>query len=109
MGTLNKVILMGNLTHDPQMRYTPNGTTVCKISIAMNKGYKDKDGERQTDTTFVDIDFFGNDAKMVGTHFKKSSPILIEGRLEMDQWTSKTTGEHRCKLGVIADKFQFVG
>jgi single-strand DNA-binding protein len=108
MASFNKVILMGNLTRDPELRVTPKGTAVCQIGIAVNQTYKDKDGNTKDETTFVDVDVFGRQAEVIAKYMTKGRPILIEGRLKLDSWESKE-GEKRSKLKVVLENFQFVG
>ena len=108
MASFNKVILMGNLTRDPELRMTPKGTAVCQIGVAVNQSYKDKDGNAREETTFVDIDVFGRQAEVISKYMTKGRPILIEGRLKLDSWESKE-GEKRSKLKVVLENFQFVG
>ena len=109
MASFNKVILMGNLTRDPELRYTPKGTAVAKLGLAVNRSWRNADGQQQDETTFVDVDAFGKQAETLGQYMQKGRPILIEGRLKLDQWEDKNTGQNRSKLGVILEKFSFVG
>ena len=109
MASFNKVILMGNLTRDPELRYTPKGTAVAKLGLAVNRVWRDAEGQQQDETTFVDVDAFGKQAETLGQYMQKGRPILIEGRLKLDQWEDKNTGQRRSKLGVILEKFTFVG
>lgn len=108
MASFNKVILMGNLTRDPEMRVTPNGHTICKMGLAVSRTYSTREGERREETTFVDIDAFGKQAEVISKYMRKGRPIMIEGRLKLDQWESNE-GQKRSKLGVILENFQFVG
>jgi single-strand DNA-binding protein len=108
MPNFNKVILAGNLTRDPELRYTPKGTAVCKIGIAINRNWTTESGEKKEDVTFVDVDFFGKTAEVIGQYLKKGRPILIEGRLKYDQWDDRQSGQKRSKLGVIGESFQFL-
>jgi len=108
MASFNKVILMGNLTRDPELRYTPKGTAVAKLGLAVNRSWRNADGQQQDETTFVDVDAFGKQAETLGQYMQKGRPILIEGRLKLDQWEDKNTGQNRSKLGVILEKFSFV-
>jgi single-strand DNA-binding protein len=108
MASFNKVILMGNLTRDPELRVTPKGTAVCQIGLAVNQSYKDKDGNLKEETTFIDIDVFGRQAEVIAKYMSKGRPILVEGRLKLDSWESKE-GEKRSKLKVVLENFQFVG
>lgn len=107
MASFNKVILMGNLTRDPEMRVTPNGLSICKLGLAMNRVYSTKDGERKEETTFVDVDAFGKQAEVLSKYLRKGSPLMLEGRLRLDQWESD--GQKRSKLNVVLETFQFVG
>jgi len=107
MASFNKVILMGNLTRDPEMRVTPNGLSICKLGLALNRVYSTKDGERKEETTFVDVDSFGKQAEVLSKYLRKGSPLMLEGRLRLDQWESD--GQKRSKLNVVLENFQFVG
>jgi single-strand DNA-binding protein len=109
MSSYNKVILMGNLTRDPETRVTPNGATICKIGLAVNRNYTLQDGTKKEEVTYVDCDAFGKQAETISRWMAKGKGILIEGRLRMDQWDDKTTGQPRSKLGVVVENFQFVG
>ncbi|MDC0316142.1 single-stranded DNA-binding protein [Verrucomicrobia bacterium] len=109
MASFNKVILMGNLTRDPELRYTPKGTAVAKLGLAVNRSWRNAEGQQQDETTFVDVDAFGKQAETLGQYMQKGRPILIEGRLKLDQWEDKSTGQSRSKLGIILEKFSFVG
>jgi single-strand DNA-binding protein len=108
MANFNKVILAGNLTRDPELRYTPKGTAVAKIGIAINRSWKSESGEMKEEVTFVDVDAFGRTAETIGQYFKKGRPILIEGRLKYEQWDDKQSGAKRSKLGVVMENFQFM-
>ncbi|MEW6304734.1 MAG: single-stranded DNA-binding protein [Verrucomicrobiota bacterium] len=109
MASFNKVILMGNLTRDPELRYTSKGTAIAKIGLAVNRVWTSETGEKKEEVTFIDIDIFGRTAENVGQYMRKGSPILIEGRLRLDQWDDKQTGQKRSKLGVVAETVQFLG
>ena len=109
MASFNKVILVGNLTRDPELRYTPKGTAVAKIGLAVNRTWKSDTGEQKEEVTFVDVDAFGKQAEVIGQYMKKGRPILIEGRLRLDQWDDKQTGQKRSRLGVVMESFQFLG
>ena len=109
MASFNKVILMGNLTRDPELRYTPKGTAIAKIGLAVNRVWTNEAGEKKEDVTFVDVDVFGRTAENVGQYMRKGRPILIEGRLKLDQWDDKQTGQKKSKLGVVAETVQFLG
>ncbi|MGH7975540.1 MAG: single-stranded DNA-binding protein [Limisphaerales bacterium] len=109
MASFNKVILMGNLTRDPELRYTPKGTAIAKVGLAVNRVWTNEAGEKKEDVTFIDVDVFGRTAENVGQYMRKGRPILVEGRLKLDQWDDKQTGQKRSKLGVVAETVQFLG
>jgi single-strand DNA-binding protein len=109
MSSFNKVILMGNLTRDPELRYTPSGTAVAKLSLAVNRSWRSDSGETREEVTFVEVDSFGKQAETVGQYLKKGRPLLVEGRLKMDQWEDKQTGKKRSRLGVVLEGFRFIG
>ena len=100
---------MGNLTRDPELGYTPKGTAVAKLGLAVNRTWRDAEGQQQDETTFVDVDAFGKQAETLGQYMQKGRPVLVEGRLKLDQWEDKNTGQKRSKLGVILERFSFVG
>lgn len=109
MNGFNKVILAGNLTRDPELRYTPRGTAVAKFGLAVNRKWKDgESGEMKEEVTFVDIDAFGKQAETIGQYLKKGRPILIEGRLKLDSWEDKQTQQKRSRLGVVLESFSFL-
>ena len=108
MSSYNKVILMGNLTRDPELRYTPKGTAVAKLGLATTRKWRTQDGQAQEETTFVDVDAFGKQAEVVGQYLSKGRPLMLEGRLKLDQWEDKNTGQKRSKLGVVMESFQFI-
>ncbi|WPJ97583.1 single-stranded DNA-binding protein [Coraliomargarita algicola] len=108
MASFNKVILLGNLTRDPETRVTVNGNTICKLGMAVSRVYSTKDGERREETTFVDIDAFGKQAEVITKYMRKGRPLMVEGRLKLDQWETND-GQKRSKLGVVLENFQFVG
>lgn len=109
MASFNKVILVGNLTRDPELRYTPKGTAIAKIGLAVNRVWTSESGEKKEEVTFVDVDVFGRTAENVAQYMRKGSPLLVEGRLRLDQWDDKQTGQKRSKLGVVAETVQFLG
>jgi single-strand DNA-binding protein len=109
VANFNKVILAGNLTRDPELRYTPKGMAIAKIGLAINRKWTSESGEVKEEATFVDVDAFGKQAETLGQYMRKGSPILIEGRLRLDQWDDKATGQKRSKLGVVVENFQFLG
>jgi single-strand DNA-binding protein len=108
MANFNKVLLMGNLTRDPELRYTPKGTAVATLGVAVNRRWKDENGQPREETTFVDVDAFGRQAENIGQYFKKGRPIFIEGRLRYQTWEDKQSGAKRSKLTVTLENFQFV-
>lgn len=108
MANLNKVFLMGNLTHDPEVRYIPSGTAVADLRMAVNERYKDRDsGEWREKPVFVDVTVWRRQAETAGEYLSKGSPVLIEGRLQLDQWETDD-GQKRSKLKVTADRVQFL-
>jgi len=109
MASFNKVILVGNLTRDPELRYTPKGTAIAKIGLAVNRVWTNEAGEKKEEVTFVDVDVFGRTAENVGQYMRKGRPILVEGRLRLDQWDDKQTGQKKSRLGVVAETVQFLG
>jgi single-strand DNA-binding protein len=109
MNGFNKVILAGNLTRDPELRYTPSGTAIAKFGLAVNRKWKDtQTNEMKEEVTFVDIDAFGRQAETIGQYLKKGRPILVEGRLKLDQWEDKQTQQKRSRLGVVLESFTFL-
>lgn len=108
MASFNKVILLGNLTRDPETRVTANGNTICKLGMAVSRVYSTREGERKEETTFVDIDAFGKQAEVITKYMRKGRPLMVEGRLKLDQWETNE-GQKRSKLGVVLENFQFVG
>ncbi len=109
MASYNKVILMGNLTRDPELRYTPKGQAVARLGLAVNRRYTTETGEAREEVTFVDIDAWGKQAEVIAQYCKKGRPLFIEGRLKFDQWDDKNTGQKVSKLRVVLEGFQFVG
>ena len=109
MPSLNKVILMGNLTRDPEIKHTASGTAVGDIGLAVNRVTKDEQGEKREEVTFIDVTLWGRIAELVGQYMTKGRPVLIEGRLHLDQWQDKETGANRSKLKVVATNIQFLG
>lgn len=107
-GSFNKVILMGNMTRDVELRYTPSGTAVTDIGLAVNEKRKNAAGELVEDTTFVDVTLWGRNAEVAAEYLGKGSPILVEGRLKLDQWETDD-GERRQKLKVVCERMQMVG
>ncbi|MCB7129214.1 MAG: single-stranded DNA-binding protein [Candidatus Brocadiales bacterium] len=108
MANLNKVFLMGNLTRDPELRYTQSGTALASFGVAVSRNWTSQDGEKKEDVCFVDITMFGKRAEIISEYFSKGSPIFVEGRLQFSQWESKD-GQKRSALRVVAEDFQFIG
>ncbi len=101
-------MLMGRLTRDPEVRYSANGTAITNIGLAVNRNWRNQDGQTQEEVTFVDVTAFGKRGEAVGQYLKKGRPIFIEGHLRMDQWDDKQTGQKRSKLAIIMDAFEFI-
>ncbi|MDA0933364.1 MAG: single-stranded DNA-binding protein [Planctomycetota bacterium] len=108
MANFNKVILLGNLTRDPEVKQVGNGLTVAKLGMAVNRSYT-TNGEKREETCYVDLTAFGRQAEVLGQYAGKGRPLMIEGRLQYSQWEDKTTGQKRNKLDVVIENFQFVG
>ncbi len=108
MQGFNKVIIAGNLTRDPELRYTPSGTAIAKFGLAVNRRWKDQNGEQKEETTFVDVDAFGKQAELIGQYLKKGRPLLVEGRLRLDSWEDKQTQQKKTKLGVVLEGMTFL-
>lgn len=108
MASFNKVIIAGNLTRDPELKYTPKGTAVAKLSLAVNRKWRTESGEQKEEVTFIDVDAFGKQAEVISQYLKKGRPLLVEGRLKLDQWDDKQTGQKRSRLGVVLETFQFL-
>src|SRR5258705_5062070 len=108
MANFNKVLLMGNLTRDHELRYTPKGTAIAKFGLAINRTWKNEAGESKEEVTIVDIDAFGRQAEVIAQYMKKGRPFLVEGRLKLDQWDDKQTGQKRSRLGVVLESFSFI-
>jgi single-strand DNA-binding protein len=109
MASFNKVILLGNLTRDPEVRYTPKGSAVCDLGLAVNRQYTLESGEKREEVTYVDIVLWSRLAEIAGEYLKKGRPVFIEGRLQMDSWDDKQTGQKRTKLRVIGETMQLLG
>lgn len=109
MANFNKVLLMGNLTRDPEVRYTPKGTAIANLGLAVNRQWTTETGEKKEEVTFVDIEVWGRQAETAGQYLSKGRPVFIEGRLRFDQWDDKESGQKRSKLKVVAERVQFLG
>src|ERR1700733_3736403 len=110
MANLNRVLLIGNLTRDPDVRYTPKGTAVADIGLAVNRVIPGgEDGERREEVTFIDVTLWGRQAEIAEQYLKKGRPVFIEGRLQLDSWDDKQTGQKRSRLRVVAENLQLLG
>jgi single-strand DNA-binding protein len=109
MASFNKVILLGNLTRDPEVRYTPKGTAVTELGMAVNRVYTAENGEKREEATFVDVTLWGRTAEIAGEYLKKGRPVFIEGRLQLDTWDDKQSGQKRSKLKVVGEGLQLIG
>ena len=105
----NKVYLMGNLTRDPDMRVTPKGTAICQFGLAVNREWKDESGQKREEVCFVDVEAWGRQGETISKYCGKGRPLFVEGRLKLDQWEDKTSGQKRTKLKVVLEGFQFIG
>jgi single-strand DNA-binding protein len=109
VANVNKVILIGNLTRDIEVRYTPKGTAVTDLGMAVNRIWNDEQGQRREDATFVDVTLWGRQAELAGQYLQKGRSVYIEGRLQMDSWDDRETGQKRTKLKVVGEVMQFLG
>lgn len=109
MPNLNKVLLMGNVTRDPEVKYTPKGTAIAQIGMAINRTWSDDSGQKKEEVTFVDVEFFGRVAEIAGQYVKKGNPLFVEGRLKLDTWDDKATGQKRSKMKVVCENMQLMG
>jgi single-strand DNA-binding protein len=108
MASFNKVIIAGNLTRDPELRYTPKGTAVARISLAVNRTWQDESGQRKEEVSFVDVDVWGRQAEVISQYMRKGRPLLVEGRLKQDTWEDKNTKQKQSKLKVVLESFSFI-
>lgn len=109
MANFNKVILMGNLTADPELRNTPKGTAVTDLRLAINRYFSTESGERQEETTYVDVTLWGRQAETACQYLSKGRSVLVEGRLQLDTWEDRQTNQKRTKLRVVGENMQMVG
>jgi single-strand DNA-binding protein len=109
MASFNKVMIIGNLTRDPEMKYTPKGTAIAEIGLAVNRNYTAENGEKREEVTFIDVTLWGRVAEIVGEYCKKGRPLFVEGRLQLDSWDDKATGQKRSKLKVVGENIQLLG
>jgi single-strand DNA-binding protein len=109
MANLNRVMLIGNLVRDPELRYTPKGTALAEISVAVNRVYKGEDGTRQEETTFIDCTLWSRLAEIAGQYLKKGRLVFLDGRLQLDSWEDRQTGQKRSRMRVVAENLQLLG
>ncbi|MBL9202130.1 MAG: single-stranded DNA-binding protein [Opitutaceae bacterium] len=109
MPSLNKVLLMGNLTRDPELRVTPKGTPICQFSLAINRQFKMESGESREEVIYVDVEAWGKQGETIAKYVTKGRPLYVEGRLRLDQWEDKNTKEKRSRMKVVLENFQFLG
>jgi single-strand DNA-binding protein len=109
MPALNRVFLMGNLTRDPEMRQTNSGLAICSFRIAMNRKFRSADGQDREEVCFVDIDTFARQAETCHRYLSKGRPVLVDGRLQMDEWEDRESGRKMSRLKVIGERVQFLG
>lgn len=109
MASFNKVVLIGNVTKNLELKFTPKGKAVAKIGLAINRYWTNDAGERKEDVTFVDVDVFGRTAENCAQYLSRGKSVLVEGRLKLDTWDDKQTGQKRSRLGVVAESVQFLG
>jgi len=108
MASFNKVILIGNLTREPELKFLPKGTAICNISMAVNRRWKNEAGEEKEDVYFADCKSFGKQAEVLAQYLKKGHPLMIEGRLSREEWDDKQTGAKRTATRIIIEQFQFL-
>jgi single-strand DNA-binding protein len=109
MANVNKVILIGNVTRDPEVKFTSKGSAVTDIGLAINRNYTLDNGERREETTYVDVELWGRLAEIAGEYAKKGRPVYIEGRLRMDTWDDKASGQKRSRMKVVGENLQLLG
>ena len=109
MPSLNKVLLMGNLTRDPELRVTPKGTPICQFSLAINRQFKMESGESREEVIYVDVEAWVKQGETIAKYCTKGRPLYVEGRLRLDQWEDKNTKEKRSRMKVVLEQFQFLG
>ena len=107
MASFNKVILIGNLTRDPELKYTPKGTAACQIGMAVNRKWRNEQGQDQEEVTFLDVQSWGKQAEAISKYLRKGSPLFVEGRLKLEEW--EKDGKKQSKLRVVLESFQFLG
>lgn len=109
MANLNKVMVIGNLTRDPEIKYTPKGSAIADVALAINRSYTTDSGDKRDETTYVDIVLYGRLAEIAGEYLRKGRPVYIEGRLKLDTWDDKQTGQKRSKMRVVGEALQLLG
>ncbi len=109
MANVNKVILIGNVTRDPEVKFTPKGSAVTDVGLAINRNYTLDNGDKREEVTFLEVTFWGRQAETIGEYVKKGRSIYVEGRLQLDTWDDKQSGQKRSKLRVVGENFQFLG
>ena len=109
MASFNKVILMGNLTRDPELRFTGSGTAVCGLSLAVNRTYKTQSGELKEDPCFIDVTAWGKQAESCNTYLRKGAPVFVEGTIRQETWVDKNSGQNRSKHSISAENVRFLG
>ncbi|MEM9015681.1 MAG: single-stranded DNA-binding protein [Verrucomicrobiota bacterium] len=109
MSSFNRVTLLGNLTRDPELKRTKTGASVTDLGLALNRVWANENGERQEETTFVDITVWGKNAENAAKYLQKGRSVLVEGRLQLDTWMDAKSGQNRSKLRVVAESLQFLG
>src|SRR5580693_4359903 len=108
MPSFNRVIIAGNLTRDPELRYTPKGSAVANFSLAVNRTWKSETGEMKEEVSFIDVEAWGRQAEVISQYMRKGRPLLVEGRLKMDTWEDKNTHQKQSKLKVVLESFSFI-
>ncbi len=108
MGSYNRVLIMGNLTRDIELRYTQSNQPVANIGVAVNRRYKTASGESRDETTYVDCEAWGRTAEVMSQYLQKGRPVFVEGRLKQDTWQDRDTGQNRSKMVIVVENFQFV-
>jgi single-strand DNA-binding protein len=109
MANLNKVMLIGNVVADLELRYTPKGTAVTDLRLAVNRQWSNEQGNRQEETTFLDVTLWSRQAELAAQYLSKGRPVFIEGRLQMETWEDKTSGQKRSRLKIVGENMQFLG
>lgn len=108
MASYNKVLLMGNLTRDVEVRHLPSGQAVANIGLAVNRRFKTNEGEQREEVTYIDCEAWGKTAEIMAKYLSKGRPVFVEGRLKLDTWQDKTDGSNRSKMKVVIESFNFI-